>query len=192
MINMPRLQIRTTNAKMTIQKREPKLQISGQNATVRLDKKEHKFQVYTKDAKIKIDNYAAFKQLDNTKKVADMEAKVDGYSRRKGKKAVSEYVSDGDNMMKIETKNKKVLSNISKRNANRLAKAEIKLEFFPENDIKINVQKGKVSTKYQAGEIKTNVQKNLRIRTIPGEVKTSATYPKVEIKAIGNNINYKL
>jgi len=192
MIKMPSLKITTIDAKMTIQKRDPKMQISGQDAKVTIQKREHSFKVYTKDAKIKIDNYVAFKQLDNSKKMADMEAKIDGYSRQKGRKATSEYVSDGNNMMQIETNNKKVLSNISKRNANRFSNSEINLGIFPKNNIKINVEEGKVTTNYKPGEIKTNVQKNLKIKAIPGEIRTSATYPKVEIKMIGNNINYKL
>lgn len=191
MIKFPSLKIDTIDAKINIAKTDPKIYINGQNGEFKLIKKEHSFEIEKKDAKLLINSYPAFSQFDSSKNIMDMADKVAADSVRIGYEAIAEYSRDGDAMMKIGKTTTSPIPYIAGRKAERFLKAEIKLSVFPKNPIQIKVSKGYVSSNYTPEAIEVISNKKLNISSKRGEVNINANYPKVNIKVVGNNIDYK-
>lgn len=181
-----RLDIQTVHSNLIRRSSPDQLRISGQQADLIIDKKKSHFTMRQKADTVEINNYPAWSQLDNSKRVGDMESKVSGYSKNKAMRAIAEYSSDGDQLMAIERKGAKPFASIAKRKSEKFSKAEVDIGYFPKNAIKVRVRKGYIKSSFTPSEIKTDVQKNLKIDVVHGSSSSHVDrYPEVRINVVG-------
>ncbi|TDT68073.1 hypothetical protein EV215_1794 [Hypnocyclicus thermotrophus] len=186
------IQINTINSNIRISSTRPQMKIRGQDATMNLRKTKAKFNIKTKSDTVEIHNYPADKQLYR-KNPVDLQKDISNYSLQKGNQAISEYVQDGDRMMKIENNEKNAIANISLEKLYRNGKKEINVGYFPKEPIRIRVKKGYVNINYKPYKIDLNVKKNLNINSKKGTLNIGVDrYPKVEITTYDNKIDTKI
>ncbi|MBZ4683470.1 MAG: hypothetical protein PWP46_1127 [Fusobacteriaceae bacterium] len=186
------IQINTINSNIRISSTRPKMRISGQDATMNLSKTKSKFNIKTKSDTVEIHNYPADKQLYR-KNPVDLQRDISSYSVQKGNQGISEYVRDGDRMMRIENKEKNAIANISVEKTYRNGKKEINVGYFPKEPIQIRVKKGYVKIDYKPYKINLDVKKNLNIDSNKGTLNIGVDrYPKVEITTYDNKIDTKI
>ena len=87
-----RLDIRTEQSNLKIDKVDPQMNISGQEATMSIEKTDGDFKIHQKADTIDINSYNAYKQL-NSYSPQDLMKKVYNEGKQKTSEAVSQYVS---------------------------------------------------------------------------------------------------
>ena len=186
-----RLDIRTEQSNLKIDKVDPKMDISGQDAKMTIEKTDGDFKVHQKADTIDIDSYNAYKQL-NSYSPQDLMKKVYNQGKQKASEAISQYVRDGEAMMKIENKGNP-LTEIGKAHGSPVGKTNLNVEHFPKEPIEISVKKGYLEVEAIPDKLSTKVQKNLRIEVQPGGVYTTIDkIPKVNIETVGELIDSKV
>ncbi len=186
-----RLDIRTEQSNLKIDKVDPKMDISGQVAKMTIEKTDGDFKVHQKADTIDIDSYNAYKQL-NSYSPQDLMKKVYNQGKQKASEAVSQYVRDGEAAMKIENKGNP-LTEIGKAHGSPVGKTNLNVEHFPKEPIEISVKKGYLEVEAIPDKLSTKVQKNLKIEVQPGGVYTTVDkLPKVNIETVGELIDNKV
>lgn len=186
-----RLDIRTEQSNLKIDKVDSKMDISGQDAKMTIEKTDGDFKVHQKADTIDIDSYNAYKQL-NSYSPQDLMKKVYNQGKQKASEAISQYVRDGEAMMKIENKGNP-LTEIGKAHGSPVGKTNLNVEHFPKERIEISVKKGYLEVEAIPDKLSTKVQKNLKIEVQPGGVYTTVDkLPKVNIETVGELIDNKV
>ena len=186
-----RLDIKTEQSNLKIDKVDPQMNISGQEATMSIEKTDGDFKIHQKADTIDINSYNAYKQL-NSYSPQDLMKKVYNEDKQKTSEAVSQYVRDGEAMMKIENKGKP-LTEIGKAHGSPVGKTNLNIEHFPKEPIEVSVKEGYLEVEAIPDKLSTKVQKNLRIEVQPGGVYTTIDkIPKVNIETVGELIDSKV
>lgn len=178
------LRMNTQNSQINLKTKPAKMKISGQDADFKLKKTEGKFQIKQKSDTLDIDSYKAFKQL-GLERTQDLMRSQGAKSRRKVKENISNYVRDGEAMMKIENKGNPVLK-IAEKNAFKEDRVELNVTHFPQNPVEIRVKKGYLKVEAEPDKIEVDSKQKLNIDVTPGGVYTTVDrYPKVNIETVG-------
>ncbi|MBU8905988.1 DUF6470 family protein [Desertibacillus haloalkaliphilus] len=166
-MQVPSIQISTTNAKIGIQTNRPTLEIKQPHADVQI-RQEHFDHVHIsrRAAKLYIDQSEAF--ADAGLKSA---MRVNEEAFEKGKQKALQYMAkvsqEGDRLMKIENGGGQI-PQIAKANSDLMMK-ELGLGFVPSSPFKVkfNYDPGELSFNYRRSDPEINITKNDPIINIP-------------------------
>ena len=184
------LKIRTDQSNIQMETQNAQMDIQGQEATMTLDKTKGDFSINKKADTLEINSYPAMKQL-NSYSPQDLMKNNFNEAKQKTSQAISQYVADGEAMMKIENKGKPLIE-IGKRHGSAVGKTNLNVTHFPAEPIDIKVNEGYIDVQATPDEISPRVQKNLQINVQQGGVYTTVDgYPKVNIDVVGELIDSK-
>lgn len=185
------IKMSTDSSNIKMQKIDPQMDISGQNASFQIQKKEGDFKIRQKADTVEIDSHPAFRQL-NSYNPQELMIKEKQKAENKTVDAISQYVRDGETLMKVENKGTPLID-IAKSHSNTSNNVSLNIEHFPKDPIEVNVTKGYLEVDSTPDKIETFAQSNLRIDVQPGGVYTTIDkYPKVNVDIIGDLYDSKV
>jgi len=189
-MNFPRLDIKTYNSNILIEKVQPKIEITGQVGNFSIEKEKRVFEIDKKNDKLVINNYPPKKAI-NFKRPEDLRQDISSTSKNEYMKGLAEIGDNKDLLLKIENKNVSAIKEIAKKKAYSGSDVSINISYFPQEPIKIDVEEGHFDINYKPEKIKTNIEKTLDIQVERGKVNIDIDrYPKVEINVVGENIDF--
>lgn len=157
-MQLPSIQIRSTNAQIGVQSQRPHLQISQGAADFSIKQDHAAIQIQTQPARLNINQREAFASA-NLKDVFRLNRDFVADAIRNASEVTAKYAREGDQMMKIENGGGGgIFAHFAKNDSILFPERQVTIAQMPKPfSVKMNYQPAKLNISASGGTVRTNV-----------------------------------
>ncbi|MFY3791554.1 DUF6470 family protein [Ureibacillus sp. MALMAid1270] len=180
-MNIPKLQIQTTDAKIGLNIRQPVQRIEQLKAELDLQQPNAKLSVETTKSKLSIDAFEARESM-GYKNTRSRTAEIAQQSIQEGLEGIARRALEGNDLMRIENGGNPIVQHAKSRG--RQLYSSLNIKFIPQaGSVEVNYEPSKVDINIEPQKVINNTKINKPIHQYtPGSVKVEMLqYPSIKI-----------
>lgn len=180
-MNIPKLQIQSTNAQISLNIQKPVQKIEQPKANLDLQQPQAKMSMQTTKPQLSIDSFEMRESLD-LKGSRSRTAEVAQYSIQSALEGIGRRAQEGGELMQIENGGNPIAEQA--KNHGKQPYSSLGIKFIPQPDsVKINFEPGSVDIQVEPQQVINNTTINKPIHNYtPGKVKVEMLqYPSLQI-----------
>ncbi|RUL54185.1 DUF6470 family protein [Lysinibacillus antri] len=180
-MNVPKLQLQSTNAQIGLNIQKPIQEIKQPQANLDLQQPQAKMSIETTKSKLSIDSFEARESMD-FKNSRSRTAEIAQQSKQEGLEGIGRRAQEGQELMNIQNGGNPIAEQAKRRG--RQPYSSINIKFIPQADsVKINFEPAKVDIQVEPQKVINNSTANKPSHNYtPGKVKVEMLqYPSLKI-----------